>query len=119
MCIAPAEIIEKYRAGVVNLDDATDYFYKRLHPRRYRWLKWAPRRIRDYGLLKHYGVNAIALFPSFVLASVLLPFTALHYQRWSKKLGAVIRAESQSPRTPKEIAFTIISRSLGPSNSQK
>jgi hypothetical protein len=101
MVISPDDIVEKYKQGIVNLDDATDYFYKRLYPRRYRFLKWAAQRVAQYRSLCRRGFNEytwaslVGRLPSAAVAWILLPFFTLHYRRASQRLADMVRADRQ------------------------
>jgi len=84
MAVSPEEIMERYTRGVVGLDDAVDYFYKRLYPRRYRWLQSAPqraKRFRDPSLRNRRGrlddVRRRLAFPRCRLDSASAFFPAL------------------------------------------
>ena len=79
MAVSPEEIMERYTQGVVGLDDAVDYFYKRLYPRRYRWLQSAPRRAKRCRDFRRYGIGGYAWttlvgdLPFLAVGWILLP----------------------------------------------
>ena len=100
MVISPEEMMEKYNQGVVRLDDATDYFYKRLYPRRYRLLKLEPeyRKLCRYGFSQYTWMRLAGQFPFFAVTWFLLPFLALHYRKASNRLADMLRANRQPGR---------------------
>ena len=78
--------MERYARGVVGLDDAADYFYKRLHPLSYRLLKHEPsyRQRRRHHVVR-YGWKSLA-------AQLLLPLVALHYRKCTDRYAGLLRA---------------------------
>ena len=101
MAVSPEEIMERYTRGVVGLDDAVDYFYKRLYPRRYRWLQSAPRRAKRCRDFRRYGIDGDAWttfvgdLPFLAVGWILLPLFSLHYRKASAALADTVRANRQ------------------------
>jgi hypothetical protein len=95
--ITPEEMMERYRQGIVKLDDAADYFYKRLYPRRYRLLKRVPQylALTRYRFNKSTRMTLVREFPSFAAGWVLQPLFALHYRKTSDRLADMLRANRQ------------------------
>jgi hypothetical protein len=95
--ISAEEMMEKYRRGVVKPDDAVDYFYKRLYPRRYQMFKFVPR----YRRLCGYGFNGSNLpwlirhFLPFATGWLLMPLFALHYRKATERLAEKLQANRQ------------------------
>jgi len=98
--ITPEEMTQRYRQGIVKLDDAADYFYKRLYPRRYRLLKRVPQYLglTRYGFNKYTWMTFVGEFPSFAVGWVLQPLFALHYRKTSDRLADMLRANRQPRR---------------------